>query len=798
VNHWPAQAPAWRARWIAPPADQRQGPNVYFRARRRFVLEAARAESPFLIHIAAESAYRLFVNGADVGHGPARGTRSVNFFDSFDTSRLLRPGENWVGVEVHSPNVPTFRAAPAEPAVILQSDDGRIATDATWETQAAPDWRRDVPLYNFQIGYMEWNDRRKEPGGWAVGLDVGVWLPPSVVGDRERLGAKQLLPRDVPPLARHRRFPTGVPVQATTPAVSAADDRRVAERMTVEPHDPCAIHPELLRRVLDRTQPLTIHPPAGGKGVALVFDFSGEVNGWFELEVTSPAAGTIVDLGYEEELTDGRLNLTHFSYRFADRYVLREGRQTVGNRFASRGFRFVQVVLRDLAGPVQIHRVEAADELYPYAMAAAFDCSDPLLTRTWTACVRTLQLCTTDTLVDCPWRENTLYFNDMLVEALTSLQAFGDRRVIARCYRLATSQPSSTHLLPAAVPAGVIFAMDHETSIDRITLPSSNLLLPGMLEEYVLYTGDAALANECEVAVRRIFQTVSTWEDDAGLVTPPKRYWNMIDWSYPMESIDGRCTSTLNWMYVGALNATARLAESLGWSSFDPDALRRKASRLARAIDARFWDERESAYVEYFDDADRAALYSQLSAATALLSGGLPPWRTAPVAAAIEREDFLAPELFMHHFVLRAMASGGRGQAALDRVRRYWGPIVRGGSSTIWEMGVQQHGKSAFEGAGSLCHGFSTTPVSFFQTVILGVRPTKYGFAECSIAPTPLDLAHARGTVPTPHGHLDVSWQRVNDVLRLDVVVPPGVRAVAADGRVLAQGAQQLDVPVMA
>ena len=794
MTHWPASIPLWRARWIAPPVDQRRGANVYFRARRRYTLEAAAFDRPLVIHIAAESAYRLFVNGTDVGHGPARGTRSVNFFDSYDASHLLRHGTAWIAVEVYCPNVPTFRAAPAEPSVFVQSDDGSIATDETWEVQTAADWRRDVPLFNFQIGYMEWNDRRHEPDGWATGRDTTDWQRASVTGTGERVGGKALLPRDVPPLARHRRLPTDVPVQATTPAVSGVDDLAVAERLTVEPHTPRIFHPELLRTLLGDAQPVTIHPPATGDAVVLIFDFSQEVNGWFQLEVTSPA-GTIVDIGYEEQLIDGRLHLTHFSYRFADRYILREGRQKVGNHFTSRGFRFVQVALRNLTGPVQLHRVEATDELYPYTSGGTFSCSDPLLNDIWTACVRTLQLCSTDTLVDCPWRENTLYFNDMLVEALTSLQAFADSRIVARCYRLAMSQPSSTRLIPAAVPAGVILGMDHETSIDRITLPSSNLLLPEMLEEYVLYSGDATLANGCEAAMRDIFATVSTWEDDAGLITPPKRYWNMIDWSYPMESLDGRCTATLNWMYVGALHATARLVELLGWS-FDPHALRQKARRVARACDRRFWDESRLAHVEYFDDAGNPALFSQLSAATALLSGGLPPDRLKAVSVAIDREEFLAPDLFMHHLILRALAGVGRAQAALDRVRRHWGPIVASGSSTIWEMGVQQQGKAAFEGAGSLCHGFSTTPISFFQTVILGVRPTRSGFEEVSIAPTPLDLTHARGAVPTPHGTLEISWHRTHDSLLVDVLIPSGVQALFPNGARVENGSHQIVLPV--
>jgi len=788
---WPLTAqPPLQARWIAPANVEHQH-NTCFRARKSFRIRGKPSSS--VLHIAAESYYRLFVNGIDVGRGPVRGTRAVSFFDSYDITSLLNSGENCLAVAVQSPNLPTFKVAPVETAVLIQIDgDTTITTDQSWQVQIAPDWRSDVPLYTFQIGYMEWHDLRNEPAGWKTGEDNGKWDAAVIVAEDHRIGGKVLLPRDIPALHERRFLPTELSSQAATPRLSDLAETSVAQRMSDEVHLPHLAAPNLLTNLLSNLHPELIEPLADGQGISLIFDFRHEVNGRFEIDITAPA-GTIMDVGYEEELVNGRLDLTHFSYLFADRYVLREGRQTVSNVFAERGFRYLQIVLRNFDRPVRLHKMEAIERLYPYSERGSFQCSDPLLNKIWSACVQTLKVCSTDTLVDCPWRENTLYFNDMLVAAVTSLQVFGDARIIARCYRLAVSQALANGLLPSAVPVGVLPDMDTDASRIRMTIPSASMLLPSMLEEYLLYTGDEAMVQEFIEPVLKILTTFATWEDVDGLITLPKEYWNMIDWSYPNGSLDGLNTSTLNWMHVGALNATARLLGALG-DQRDVSPFKEKAAIISRAIDRGFWDESKQAYIEYFDDEGKPKLISQLSHAAAVLSGELPENRMAASVVAMQSNAFLAPELFKHHLVLRALATQRCGQAALDRIREHWGPIVMSGSSTIWEMNVHQHGKSAFEGAGSICHAFSTTPVDFFQSIILGVRPLEPGFRRCRISPQTLDLDQASGSVPTPMGNLRVAWQRSADEVKLQLEVPHGMIAILDDGREMMVGRHELEV----
>jgi|SRR5208282_544176 len=60
---------------------------------------------------------------------------------------------------------------------------------------------------------------------------------------------------------------------------------------------------------------------------------------------------------------------------------------------------------------------------------------------------------------------------------------------------------------------------------------------------------------------------------------------------------------------------------------------------------------------------------------------------------------------------------------------------------------------------------------------VLGVTPTSPGFKTMAIRPSPCSLTWAKGTVPTPHGNLSVSWKLAGDQFTLDVTVPAGTEA---------------------
>ncbi len=742
--------------------------NVHFRARK---VASHEVFGDGILHVAAESHYALWINGVFVAIGPARGTRTCNYLDSHDIAALLNTGRNTIALEVFCGNHVTFTSSPAQPAAFVQV--GGIRTDESWQVQPGDDWRWDVPDYTMQIGAMEYRDLRKEPVGWQCCGDRGRWVPARVIEPDQPIYDKRLFLRDIKPLRTVTLRPKKVCVEATTPPLppKLREDVQVAQYMTAEAVTRSS--PGQLTERLPVGKDATVSPPADGGGVAVIVDFAREFQGWGELELTAPD-GAIVDIGYDEAMEGDKLNVARHVYRFSDRYVLRQGRQTIGNLLHRRGGRFIELVFRQFDQPITVHRFVYHDQRYPIDSPSTFTCSDERLNRLWNKCLATLSACATDTFIDCPWREMSFWVNDFVVQQEFWQQLAGEQALIRRSVALALSQPDTEGLVPGVCPT---------TGLSKLVLFPTNLFLAMILRDVQLYGNQRAFVDAVLPEIERIFGRCQKYGDSDGLLTPPEAYWNFTDWSYYLDNrfehfrtegerypLDGRNTCITNWFNVLAADSLASLfaTRDTGKSK----AYTRRADELAAKIFEKFWNDRTNCFDEFIDTRGPA---SQITHALAILSGRVPPGRRRACAEALCRPDCLEPELYMMHFVFKAMAATGQHEPIMRRIEKHWLPVSESDCPTIWEANVHQHGKEAFHNAGSLCHAFSLAPASVLQQQVLGVVPTGEGFSECMFDPHPMNLTYASGSVNTPYGPILVRWERRSASVEATLTVPEGV-----------------------
>jgi hypothetical protein len=751
--------------WIAPDGTANQQ-NCYFRARKMFDLQSVRPS--VTLKIAAESTYRIWINGTPVGHGPARGSRRCNFYDSYEIASYLQTGHNIIAVLVQCMNIPNFVSFPHQPALWVAMDD-LLGSDQTWDVLLVNEWKQDVEWYTMQVGFMEHRDMRLEPVGWQTFDDDAVWRKAQNLCDAEAMGNKRLLPRPIPMLRQTTCVPPSITSAGYVDNDPMVDDAQIAMKIAHQHYSDAPLFHEHCQQQLTVGQDVTIAVPDHGRDVAIVFDFADEFIGYVALELSSNA-GVIVDFAHDEELVNGWVNPVRHHYRTADRYITRHGRQTLGNTMQDRGFRYVMIVLRNLTEPVILHGMTVTDCRYPYENKGKFSCSDSRLTRIWDVCVNTLSACTTDTFMDCPWRERSFWVNDLVVENLVTLAAFGDPRINAHCLRLALSNAREDGWIPGVCP---------DNGADNLVLVPTNLFLLLMLDDYYRYTGDRQLVVELLPQLLGILKLFESHLNADGLLVAPKAFWNFFDWSFELDgvSLNGRCTSLLNWLYCDALNKAAQLMDVASLESYG-SPYQVMAQTMSKRIDRFFWDESNHRYADWLEeDGSISHASSQLTHAFALLSGVLPEHRKARTIAALDHKDIRIPELYLHHFVFQAMQTHGMTEQVLARINQYWGAMIDTGTTTLWEAYIYEQGKAAFNNAGSLCHGFGATPIQYFQTVLLGVTPLLPGFETFSVQPVPHDLTWASGVIPTPHGIIGVQWEaQENNLLHLKLSVPSGTR----------------------
>lgn len=759
--------------WIAP-EGVRERRGVVFRARKS--VDRAELAASGEIEITADSYYALYINGTLLDIGPARGTMGCQFLDTHDASSLLKSGENQIAVEVFCNNYPTFHVAPVEPALYLAS--GHVTTGEDWQVQVAEEYRtEDIEVYTLQLGLTEWRDTRKEPKGWSTFKDCSKWEQATAIPKTSALFQKSLFRRDVKSLRSTEFLPAAIPLVKGVPPLDDPEAVEVAHRLVTEAHHEIAL--DLSALTCGETVEIPVQ--SGGCGVTLIVDYASAFSASLAFDLDAPA-GTILDVGYQEKIQEGRLNLEIFNYCFADRYILSEGREILTNPLRWRGGRFVQLTFRNFDRPVRIHRLGIIDRRYPIDTPSDFVCDSTAYNVLWERCFATLSACATDTIIDCPWREMAFWVNDFLVVNRFWLQMVGTTDILKRCFALAYSQREENGLIAGVCPTN---------NNPFFALFATNVFLPIALKDYAHYTGDRAFVREMVGEMADLVRQCETFAAPNGLLAPPDTLWNFVDWSFHFrgQNLNGRNTCVVNWFYVHSLISLASVYEAEG-DGERAKAYRKKAVAIAAQIDDTFWSDETECYLEWVptEVEPEVATAGKLTHALARLSGLLGEERQAKVESALLREDLHLPELYMMHFVFEAFSEMERHDLVHRIIEKYWFPIIESDSSTIWEAGVYSQGKEAYGNSGSMCHAFAIAPVSFFQTRVAGIRPLEDGFKRFSIDPRLGALTRVAASVHTPHGLISTECRQSDSGIKVTLSVPEKCIAIAADGREFASG----------
>ena len=505
----------------------------------------------------------------------------------------------------------------------------------------------------------------------------------------------------------------------------------------------------------------TIVPPArSGEDVRLLFDFGREIVGCHTFEVEADE-GTILDFHQFEFIQpDGRENWSE-GMNNSFRYVCRQGKQRY-RTLLRRGFQYSYLICRNLRGPLRIRSLGADFIAYPQARRGSFHCSDPLLNAVWEAGAHTLRCCSEDTYTDCPSNEQVHWTGDARNEALVDWVVNGDPRL---WHRVLVQTGQSLEL-----PEFPITASQVPSAWPNI-MPAWSFLWMRSCREYLLWTGDVASARRLLPWIRRNVEGISAHLGRNGLFT--MQAYNLFDWA-PMDTPATGTVTHINCFAVLALLDSAELAAWLGQRAF-ARRLRGMAASLKTAINRHLWDKERGAYVDSLHfDGSRSRVFSQQTQTVAWISGVATGERAARSRARITDPpaDFVrAGSPFFGFFLLELLARERRGGELLERIRDDWGFMLRQGATTFWEMWSLRSGRLTR----SHCHGWSAAPTFFLSSAVLGIEPTSPGFATVRITPRLGDLRFAEGVMPTPHGPIEVRFERKGKSLLSHIRLPDGV-----------------------
>lgn len=780
----------WAAKWIWT-HDPTRKPfhSCYF--RKTFFVE--RPNIAARIHCAADSKYRLWVNGDYIGFGPARGHPEHPYYDT--RTITLKKGLNTLAFLVEHYSVPTGIFASVRGALICQIESkGRVlaATDCTWKALTA-DAYRPLPGNLFP----ECFDARIEPERWYKNsFDDSSWPDAVEISGAGLFRRKNLAPRPIP-LIEEKRLP---PFRILNAGNCWSDNRKcwtdednIGEdlwNMKLGPAKtghlspalkfPCAFPDRLAIKL------------GAGEGFYLVLDSGMETLGSPEISV-SGHAGMIVDLGYSECLWNNRVPTLWQSpsLKQSDRIILRDG--TTRHRINQpRGFRYM--IMRFVnnsegARAVVLNSVEVYEALYPAKASGSFRCSDDILNRIYKLSARTVNLCMEDSFTDCPWRERSQWAGDAQPEAIFNYYCFGAYDLARKAVLEFTSGNTSEGWIPGVFPISKPF-----------NLPTWGMRIPVIVWEYYLYTGDRKTLIASYEGVRRQMDWLARHTDRNGLFVC-RDGWNFVDWT----GVDDRyADGAVQGWYLQALLYCAKIAQELKEQEAALN-YRRRAALLRKSIAGLYWSPDKKAFRKYRPaspnlppGASTELIGQHENFLFSLLGIGSARQRRLALDAMKGVTGFYIPNIgdyqsahlqehhgnyigeeiirigspFWSFYALLSLMEAGRDMAAIEYIRLCWGLMLEFGATSCWEM---------WDRHTSLCHGWSAAPAMILPAYVLGVKPLRPGFRLFEIRPRLCDIIWAQGSVPSPAGQISVSWRISglhNRRWHISVKVPDGLSAV--------------------
>ncbi|MBD2862965.1 family 78 glycoside hydrolase catalytic domain [Paenibacillus oceani] len=522
--------------------------------------------------------------------------------------------------------------------------------------------------------------------------------------------------------------------------------------------------PYSLHQAVIANRSAAVVPVYPGEDTEMIIDFGKEYTGYIEFEAEA-SAGTTLDFYGLEFIQDGWRQDT-FELDNTMRYVCREGRQSYSSPIR-RGFRYLMVVVRNTAAPVQFHRISMLQSNFAVAEIGRFRSSDALLNDIWEISKHTTRVCMEDTFVDCPAYEQAFWVGDARNEALVNYYVFGDDAIVKRCLRLVPGSQFQTPLYADQVPSGWNSVIPNWTFFWAIAC----------LELYE-FSGDRSFAEQIWPQVRSTLDHFAEKLDDRGLLY--MKAWNLLDWAPIDQPRDGVVTHQ-NLFFVKALRSASRIA-----ADTDPAGAARllaRADALKTAINAHLWSEERNAFVDCIHSDGRISrvfsMQTQVVAYLCDIAEGERQRILENYVAEPPVEFVQIGSPFMSFFYHEALAKLGRIDIMLDDIRTQYGHMIEHDATTCWEMYPRplERRNHPNELTRSHCHAWSAGPGYFLGAYILGVRGLNPGWTKIAVEPNIADLTWATGTVPLPGlGRIDITWHvdRANRKLRLRVETPLG------------------------
>lgn len=770
LTNFPVSRP-WSAHWIWHPHAPEKNAYVLFRNE----FELAEPDNARLF-ISADTRYRVWVNGHALGDGPPQSQPYHQYYDERALASVMRKGTNCVAVLVHHQGIQSGARGGLLAEVVNGAGEIVSASDQSWRAQIGSAWSRNTLFTGMnKIGpFQEHLDLRRFPTGWSEsGFDDNDWDAPQVVSRGEVTSAMpwcRLIPRDIEFLHEAPTLPTALQTveecvdlnaraRAGDLSCSLSQVGRPVDWVTVENVEALLSEDGVTRLACsDRHRDGVTD---GRYDPCLTLDFGRVLTGYAEVEVEAPA-GACIEIGYAERLIDERFNIS-LECPFGDGVTFTEGHNCF-RPLIWRSFRYLRVRLKNCETGLRLKAVRAIEATYPYTPRGAYR-GDERLEKIFGICRTTIELCSLESLMDTPYREQAQWLGDVAAVTVPGIFAcFGDTALPGKFLRQAGMNTRPTGLL-ANLSNIATTGWGHD-------IPDYSLWWVMALWKFYQYTGDERYLHELYPEMQRVMRSHLEKVGPDGLIGQMLG-WVFIDWAHVDKR--GACAA-YNALFAGACDAAAEVArvKSDTWAE---SVYRSAAEGVRAAFAATFLDPETGLVIDAVKDGTPSTRRSEQSNMAAIAYGCVDHDVADRIIEALfsnRPEGVVEAQPFFMVVVLDALRQRGQTDLALRLIDERWGRrmLDRGYTSCTEEWyhnGSWRDGDwQGFQRTHS--HAWSACPTLFLTASLAGIEIIEPGCTRLRIRPhkaaTPYEVVY-----PTPQGDVRVCWD--GSSVRIDA--PEGV-----------------------
>jgi hypothetical protein len=770
----------WSAYWSMPSYEDIQPISPCFLLFRKQI-EYKIEQKEFIIHISAESRYRLLINGKHVCLGPARGDFMHHRFESIDIAPYLKSGKNQLSVmvwnwgansangqktwkELKSPRLIVYGNSTSESSVNTPNGWKYLRINAI-EPLATDNSRNVWGFESASIG-EKW-EGSKFPWGWEnIDFNDKSWKSPMYL---QRGFTKEstfdtwidnlLMPRNIPlPEETLMNF-TGI---VRTEGIVLNDN------------------------FIKGKGKLVI--PANTKAVILI-DQKYLTQGFPELMVNKGINST-VQIVYSESLfgeKNAKGNRNDIKGKIIkgqiDKFLPDGGEKRLFRPTWYRCFRFVQLEVETKEQALEIEQFNFIYTAYPFKEKGYFKADEPSIDTLWRVGWRTARLCAYETYMDCPYFEQLQYVGDTRIQALISLYTSGDDKLMRNAIDQFANSINSDGLTMSAYP-----------SVGNQIIPPFSLFWVLMINDYWMHRPDEDFCKQYIHGIRGVLNWHRKYVKNGMQTAVP--FWNFVDWPQEWKWVDSLMVggipdwnfkgddAILSLQYAYTLNKASEMFSKWGYQQ-EANEYSQLSSLICKTVKEKCWVSEKGMLANN----SSKNTFSQHANLWVVLLDMIPEAEQATFIKKIANDDKLVQcTIYYRFYLFQALKKAGLGNEYIENLG-LWREMIQAGLTTFAETP---------EPTRSDCHAWSASPLYDLLATTLGVEPASQGFKSIKIEPRLGKLKKVEGLVPHPKGDIKVKIvQNKSKKWDAEISVPEVESAVLiwkAKTIVLKSGTQKMEL----